>query len=619
MAATLFGEWSPPGTSEALRAERDVICVIAQPAGAPVVEGGVPQSDLWVEVRRSAPRAVEGQDLPPPLADPRLDFRVDRATALSYEVKAGEFIQIIDVEGRQCSDFLAFHRRKLEDGLERGLDATVTRTLMGNAYPMPGLHAKFYDQDFDPLVETVRDTVGRHDTFALACTSKYYEDMGYFGHTNCTDNFNVQLESYAIAARKGWPALNFFFNTMFTGDNILVIDEPWSRPGDYVLLRAMTDLVCASSACPDDIDPANGWDPTEIHVRVYAPEHTFQAAVAHRVTADAEPEYTKKTGFHPRTEALTRAVHRVPRLLAADRVQQPGRAGRVLGVPREGRRDGPVAAAEVRGAGARRRGAAPGVRDARRAAHRRRPGHVHGDVHRHRRDDRRRDDLPAGRRQLPVRGRRPVRRRVAARAGGGAGPARVGQALDRRAAQRGGAGPGQPRPPARGRVDGAGPDAAGRAALVPVLGGAHRRAAGHPDRRVAHRLHGRAGLRGLVPPEGRRGRVGRDRRSRAAARPDPDGARRARHGADRSRPGLRRIRVRRPGGPVRGRAGLHRGPPHRRGLQRPRRARAAQGAPAARAGRPRAGGQRDRPATATACTSAATRSAWSPAARGRRS
>ena len=53
---------------------------------------------------------------------------------------------------------------------------------------------------------------------------------------------------------------------------MLVLDEPWSRPGDYVLLRALTDLVCASSACPDDIDPANGWDPTDIHVRVYPAE-----------------------------------------------------------------------------------------------------------------------------------------------------------------------------------------------------------------------------------------------------------------------------------------------------------------------------------------------------------
>ena len=61
----------------------------------------------------------------------------------------------------------------------------------------------------------MRDTVGRHDTFALACNAKYYEDMGYFGHVNCSDNFNGQLLPYTIAPRKGWPALNFFFNTAF--------------------------------------------------------------------------------------------------------------------------------------------------------------------------------------------------------------------------------------------------------------------------------------------------------------------------------------------------------------------------------------------------------------------
>jgi aminomethyltransferase len=305
MAARLFGEWSPPGSSQSFTAGRPVVVVVAAPAGR-VVDGASPPSDLVVEVRRTVPRTHEEMELPPPLAEPRLDFRVDRATARSYEVKAGEFIQVIDVEGRQCSDFLAFHRRKLEDGLERGLDATVTRTLMGNAYPTPGLCGKFYDADMEALVEVVRDTVGRHDTFALACNAKYYEDMGYPGHVNCTDNFNGQIESYAIAARKGWPALNFFFNTSFTADNILVSDEPWSRPGDYVLMRAMTDLVCASSACPDDIDPANAWDPTDVHVRVYSPEERFTAAIAHRVTPDARPVLTKKTAFHPRVEPLTR-------------------------------------------------------------------------------------------------------------------------------------------------------------------------------------------------------------------------------------------------------------------------------------------------------------------------
>ncbi|MDQ4030128.1 MAG: aminomethyltransferase family protein, partial [Actinomycetota bacterium] len=204
-----------------------------------------------------------------------------------------------------CSDLLAFHAGKLQAGLERGLDATTTRSLMGNAYPQPGLFGKFYDQDQEPLVEVVRDTVGRHDTFGLACYAKYYEDMGYFGHVNCTDNFNVQLLPYTVASRKGWPALNLFFNTSFDANNLFVADEPWSRPGDYVLLRALTDLVCLSSACPDDVDPANAWNPTEVHVRVYPAKQPFSVAIARRVTPDAEPKLTKETGFHTRISLLT--------------------------------------------------------------------------------------------------------------------------------------------------------------------------------------------------------------------------------------------------------------------------------------------------------------------------
>ncbi len=142
-------------------------------------------------------------ELPPPLAEPRLDFRVDKATALAYEVRAGEYIQVIDVEGKQCSDFLAFHRGRLESGVERGLDATVTRSITGTAYPEPGLFGKFYDADMNPLVEVVRDTVGRHDTFQLACYAKYYEDMGYPGHVNCSDNFNGALDPFGVAKREG--------------------------------------------------------------------------------------------------------------------------------------------------------------------------------------------------------------------------------------------------------------------------------------------------------------------------------------------------------------------------------------------------------------------------------
>ena len=307
-ATRLFGEWSPAGARESFAAVDAAVVLVAAPAAPMPVdaESANPPSDLLLEVRRAAQRPVAEPRLPEPLAEPVLDLRVDAATACSYEVREGQYIQVIDVEGRQCSDFLAFGARRLQDGVERGIDSTTTRYLMGNAYPQPGLFGKFYDQDAQPLVEIVRDTVGRHDTFGLACNPKYYEDMGYPGHVNCTDNFNAQLARYGVAARKGWPALNLFYNTMFDDDNLLVFDEPWSRPGDYVLMRATTDLVCASSACPDDIDPSNAWVPTDVHVRVYDARRKFSMAIAHRVTPESEATLSRETAFHERTSALTR-------------------------------------------------------------------------------------------------------------------------------------------------------------------------------------------------------------------------------------------------------------------------------------------------------------------------
>ena len=147
---------------------------------------------------------------------------------------------------------------------------------MGNAYPRPGLHSKFFDHDLEPLVEVVRDTVGRHDTFGARLHRQVLRGHGLLRATSTAPTTSTRSSTpYTIEPRKGWPAINFFFNTAFDAHNQYVVDEPWSRPGDYVLLRASTDLVCLSSACPDDIDPANAWNPTEVHVRVYPAKERF--------------------------------------------------------------------------------------------------------------------------------------------------------------------------------------------------------------------------------------------------------------------------------------------------------------------------------------------------------
>lgn len=297
-AVRVFGEASAAGTQQSFTVTRDGNLIVAAPGGPMAVDGHDTATPLLVMLRRVNPKRKAGADLPEPLADPVLDLRVKSCTARSYFVKAGDFIQIIDVDGRQCTDFQCFSARKLDKGQEHPLDVTTTRTLAGASYPMPGLFSKYFDHDMEPLVEVVQDTCGRHDAFALACSARYYDDIGYPGHINCSSNFNGALADNGVAPRAGWMAVNFFFNTAIDHNGAVISDEPWSRPGDYVLLRALTDLVCVSSACPDDTSPANGWHLTDIHVRTYSGQEKFVRAVANRPTPDSQPIMTRETAFH---------------------------------------------------------------------------------------------------------------------------------------------------------------------------------------------------------------------------------------------------------------------------------------------------------------------------------
>lgn len=239
-------------------------------------------------------------DIPPPLGDVVAEYCIAPGEAIAYSVTVGQFIQIIDVAGSQCSDFLAFGGDRHSDPL----DATVTRSLTGLAVPQAGLPSKLFSQSMQPLTEVIQDTCGRHDSFLLACTARYYEDAGYPGHPSCSDNFNRVLAPYGIAPRPGWPALNFFYNTRVEGQGAIAFAEPISRPGDYVLLLAHQDLLCASSACPDDIDPANSWQPTPIHIRIYAAGQTFERAMGRRVAA-LPLRMTQASAFTPSIRQLT--------------------------------------------------------------------------------------------------------------------------------------------------------------------------------------------------------------------------------------------------------------------------------------------------------------------------
>ncbi len=306
-SAIIFDKDTSPDEKIKLKAKDKCYCIFSAPGPEMIIHEQNPTTDLTIFIKRAKiTKDKEHSIIPDPIFDPLSETNINRKTAISFQVKEGDYIQVISPTGRQCSDFVAFDTTKLDKKIEKGLDWQTTRTFMGNTFPGPGLFSKFYDTDHEPLVEVIRDTVGRHDTFNLACTPKYYEDSGYFGHPNCSDNLNETLEKFGVQKRKGWHAINLFFNTSAGGLNSVLSDESFARPGDYVMFKALKDLTCGTTACPSDIDPCNSWNPTDIFVRTYDKKREFRKSFAFRMKTDSETKLTRNTGFYERTSKLTR-------------------------------------------------------------------------------------------------------------------------------------------------------------------------------------------------------------------------------------------------------------------------------------------------------------------------
>ena len=107
-AARVLGEGSRPGDSVTLAAGADGLLIVCAPGGPMAPEAQDPPTEIILYVRRANPGEAKGGRAPPePLADPLADLNIQPGNATSYEVKAGQFIQILDVQGRECGRELA--------------------------------------------------------------------------------------------------------------------------------------------------------------------------------------------------------------------------------------------------------------------------------------------------------------------------------------------------------------------------------------------------------------------------------------------------------------------------------------------------------------------------------
>ena len=172
--------------------------------------------------------------------------RIPPCSAQTIELGLGDELVIIDPEGQQVSDLVAFgssdRREYLSSG--RSLDYAARLWLTtGNV---------LYSNRSRPMLTIVEDTCGRHDFTLTPCSKDtfriiYGEDEGRPG---CEGNLVAALAPYDIGVDRIPIAFNVFMHVAIdatTGEFRVL--PPLSKAGDFVRLRAEMPLVVAMTAC----------------------------------------------------------------------------------------------------------------------------------------------------------------------------------------------------------------------------------------------------------------------------------------------------------------------------------------------------------------------------------
>jgi uncharacterized protein len=186
----------------------------------------------------------------------------------AVRIPRGATVEIINPAGSQVVDTWAL----CSSDLAEHLSMEHTRTSLGRMIPRVG--DSLFSSTRRPLLTLVADTSpGIHDTLIASCDAERYRMLGHVGyHDNCHDNFIAALAELGLTAPPVPAPLNLYMNVPWSPDGALRFEEPRSRPGDLVRLRAETDLIVIMSACPQDLLPVNGRDqrPSEVHFRLLA-------------------------------------------------------------------------------------------------------------------------------------------------------------------------------------------------------------------------------------------------------------------------------------------------------------------------------------------------------------
>lgn len=172
--------------------------------------------------------------------------RIPPRSGTAFELAKGASLTVIDPEGSQVSDLLAYNAQDVREVISNGRTFDYEETLhlsTGN---------RLWSNRSNPMLSIVEDTVRRHDFLLTPCSTAtfehFYPDKPV--HRGCFGNLAEALEPYGIGPDDIPTAFNVFMNVPVDGESgLIAVKQPVSKAGDRIVLRAEMDLIIGLTAC----------------------------------------------------------------------------------------------------------------------------------------------------------------------------------------------------------------------------------------------------------------------------------------------------------------------------------------------------------------------------------
>jgi uncharacterized protein YcgI (DUF1989 family) len=178
-------------------------------------------------------------------------------------VSAGRFLEIVDVEGQQVADVVAFA------ALDRREWLSTTHTRSATLRLSLEVGDVLQSNWRRPMFKLVHDDVGSHDVITSMCDDRrYLLDYGVEGHRSCRTNLAEAYSPWGISEWEIPDPFNIFQNAPIRPDRSFGNEIPPGTAGDAVVFEVLMDSIVGISACPQDLNPCNGFKPSPILARV---------------------------------------------------------------------------------------------------------------------------------------------------------------------------------------------------------------------------------------------------------------------------------------------------------------------------------------------------------------